>query len=729
MVDSKLDVQTDAWQRLAGKISPLILQAPKTGGDPQGKWTKVHDKLVCYLERNALGKPWADHLALITAVMMAHHLQVNTILSVLRSLNSRWGKLFPALELQTLADWDGKKHMRMYLEVEVLPEDSQVTRVGFWSNYVTAVNHTHRWLKSLPEPIRENYRPFILPYIDSREVEGLISDKEIQERQRQKRKSETDALMPHFLQVRAQGHLRYNKMSRLLSCWFQALQTIVEQNLPFPFSFFCEEGQERLHFKVWDRRSFVIAHASDYCESTVKKARQGVGAFVDERNRPFLEFVKAERLSDDAPPEGFWFEDMLRVGVIGQAGQRLFNQELAEKRQSWLRNWGYGEEDSDKRSAPFKVSVSEVLNWSHKDAVFIAQAQIKAKGVFIPVEAFYVAAVFGLLAVELFTTTGMRINELLQVRLSKDAFTRVEIPPTAAGQPPSFRHVFHLIPKGERTDKPHDYFIAQETTRLLVKVAKMLQEHYAINLDNDESLPAVPFNPGHSRSHRFGDAPYLFQYNHRHLNDRDITACMRFLLHGMVFKTREGKPVVLKAHLLRHGFANHAVQVGKVAIDVVGSWLHQKNPDITWYYAQATGTQISEASDLFLARLASHFDLGEFIIRSPEELRQQREDALKLIGTLNPVSGGDCTFNFPCIHGLACNGCGHKVPDPSKRYQVEGKIDWAKDGLASSTEQGLRPEAEQLKDLIRRCEVELLEMDQIEHYQEDENRDATICIE
>jgi hypothetical protein len=49
--------------------------------------------------------------------------------------------------------------------------------------------------------------------------------------------------------------------------------------------------------------------------------------------------------------------------------------------------------------------------------------------------------------------------------------------------------------------------------------------------------------------------------------------------------------------------------------------------------------------------------------------------------------------------------------------------------LAFCTKEGLLPEAEQMKELIRRCEVELLEMDQIEHYQEDENRDATICIE
>ena len=58
---------------------------------------------------------------------------------------------------------------------------------------------------------------------------------------------------------------------------------------------------------------------------------------------------------------------------------------------------------------------------------------------------------------------------------------------------------------------------------------------------------------------------------------RAITTCLRFLLHGMVFTTREGQPVVLKAHLLRHTFATHAVQVEKIPFDIFGAWLKQKN--------------------------------------------------------------------------------------------------------------------------------------------------------
>lgn len=151
-----------------------------------------------------------------------------------------------------------------------------------------------------------------------------------------------------------------------------------------------------------------------------------------------------------------------------------------------------------------------------------------------------------------------------------------------------------------------------------------------------------------------------------------------FLLHGMTFRTREGTLVVLTPHLLRHGFANHAVQNEKIPIDIVREWLHQKNVEITAYYSQATETQIAEHSDLFLARLSSHANLREFILRSPAELRAQREAGIKRIGTLNSVNGGDCTFHGFCTLGFACNGCIHKVPDPTKRYQVQEKLQWAK---------------------------------------------------
>ena len=126
------------------------------------------------------------------------------------------------------------------------------------------------------------------------------------------------------------------------------------------------------------------------------------------------------------------------------------------------------------------------------------------------------------------------------------------------------------FPKGRKPILPQDYFIGAETKRLLVRVAQMLGEHY--QLQPGEALPTVDFSAvQRPRPAGSGRQPYLFQYGRRHLSDHTITSCMRFLLHGMVFRTREGKVVVLKAHLLRHAFATHAVQVEKIPIDVVGA--------------------------------------------------------------------------------------------------------------------------------------------------------------
>jgi hypothetical protein len=93
-----------------------------------------------------------------------------------------------------------------------------------------------------------------------------------------------------------------------------------------------------------------------------------------------------------------------------------------------------------------------------------------------------------------------------------------------------------LIPKGERRDEPHPYYIGTEQLRLMQKTLHMLREHYG--LSTKDNLPEVEFSPDSHRAFRFKQKqPYLFQYSGRHLPDDANTACMKFLLHGMTFKT------------------------------------------------------------------------------------------------------------------------------------------------------------------------------------------------
>ena len=65
------------------------------------------------------------------------------------------------------------------------------------------------------------------------------------------------------------AHFRYNRIVRLRRAYLDALRS-VSPATSFPLTFSYEESgdkeqgipaQERLRFRIWDRRSFVLAHA------------------------------------------------------------------------------------------------------------------------------------------------------------------------------------------------------------------------------------------------------------------------------------------------------------------------------------------------------------------------------------------------------------------------------------------------------------------------------------
>jgi integrase len=735
------EVLTRPWPGLAGKIAPEVLQAPRTAGDPltPGDWPEVHARVVAYLERNIVGMPWADHLALGAAVLTARRRDVGTVHRRIQELHARFEHLFPALGLTTMADWQAERHVRAYLAAEVLPDDRQALRHRFWRAYSTLARHLARWRAALPDADRARYAAFVLPAVRADQVEGLIKSMEVERQQHQRRKAATDAVVPQFATIRAEAHLRHHRLRRLRQA-VQAAQRELERPEPpaLPLAFRYEEGadpehgvpaQERLHFRLWDRQSFVRVHADRYKWDTVAAARTRQGPFAEARNRRFVEFLGAERLGSDAPPQTLWFDDLLRRGLFSNVRGRRITTDLAAE-QAWLRAWGYGREGSRHRAVPFYSAIPGLLTRSQEsgDATFMRVAQTKTDGLLIPLDSLLAAATLGLLAVDLFTTTGMRINEAMQIRLTEDAFVRLVMPapPGARDPSPRIRYAFRVIPKGERTNTPHPFFIGRETMRVLVTVATMLAEHYG--LSPGAPLPDVAFHRHDGRAHRFGPAPYLFQYAQRHLSAVDITSCMRFLLHGLVFRTRDGKAVVLTAHLLRHAFATHAVQVEKIPVDIVGEWLKQKHLDVTDYYSQPTDTMIAEAADRFLARIAAHIHAGEAVRRSPPELQALYEASRGKVGTLAEVIGGHCVSHGFCAAKFACVGCAGKVPDPAKRHQVERHRQWATAQVPLATAEGLYPEAERMKQLIRDCDTELQEMDQIDAYRRDEARDASIHL-
>jgi len=85
------------WHCLEGNFAPEVLQAPKTGGDPYGVWPSVHERIVRYLLRSVAGTLWADHVALIAAVLSARRRDVSTVEQAVRTFNTRFRALFQVL--------------------------------------------------------------------------------------------------------------------------------------------------------------------------------------------------------------------------------------------------------------------------------------------------------------------------------------------------------------------------------------------------------------------------------------------------------------------------------------------------------------------------------------------------------------------------------------------------------------------------------------------------------
>ncbi len=732
--------QIVSCERLKGKISLEILIAPKIGSKPKikGEFFEAHEMIINCFGNYAAGKPWSDSLALAAFIMVSRQYDVYSIHTVVSCLHAGFTKLFPALKLKTMDEWNPDIHLPIYLRGEVLPDTSKTLRASFSGHYNRAATIQIEWFQTLSKDDQKCYERFLMPRPNPLHYKGIVSWKEIMDEQRQSRKDETNAIVPYYPQIRSEAYLRYNKIGRIHQAYLEAIQKVKSGEYDLPFSFSYDEGgdiereipaQERLHFKVWDRRTIILKNQDRYSSATVRLAKGHKRGFSDESNKFYLEYVGAERLIGVESPEGIWFEELFKKGLVSKKPGRGSKEEVSEK-QRLLRSWGYGEPNSTCLINPFKTSDSGILFWGSIDAQFISHAQQVTDILFIPIESLKVAATFGLLAINIFTTTGARMNEALQIRLDEKGLVRLEMspPPEAKDQSIRIRYALRMIPKGERTEKLALYFIGPETERLIEKCARLLAEHYNLTPAKGEKLPIVAFHHTNHRSHRFGPARYLFQYNRKQLGERTITSCMRFLLHGLIFTTTEGKRVVIKAHLLRHAFATYAVQIEKVHIDVVREILHQKDIGITEYYSQVTENMVAEANEVLLARLASHINIKQAILRSPEEWQQQYDEAIKQVGTLTEVPGGVCTCHAICPVQMKCIGCAFKAPDPAKRYQVEEKKNWAEERLKRSLEEGLTIDAEIYRDTIRKCDIEFMEMGLIEAYRKDEGRVPLIQI-
>lgn len=584
---------------------------------------KMNEGYLKYYINYVVDKPWNNHIFLIMMVYKEKNLDVKTIEKIINIINSRLRNLFDYFHLTEMTDLNIETHMYQYFKGEIFEEHSDHIRAAFLSNYRSCSYSTNKWAQTKISNEQQEYFHhfiFLMPTYDSRDFSFTKAAKD---QTKNSRKSETDAIVPLLPQIRAEGHFRRNQINRLRQAYLKACEQAKTPNGVIPLDFHYDEPErigERFYFRLWDKKSFVLNHQEQFSKWTIKAAMTSTGRYSDDNNHYFVEFIKAERFKDDNEPEGLWFIKLFEYNVIGEWHNNVTDEEIKLKRKL-LYEWGYGKEDLSENPTPFKSDHKGVLTPS----TFVSIHKDKAKGILFDVEPLYAAATFGLLTLDICTTTGARLNELLQISNTKECIRTVKVDK-------KLRFSFHVVPKGR--DELEAFNISEQTMKIIQSVGLMLKNHYGT-----DKIPSVEYRG--VRKHLFPKPkPYFFQYYKKAFQYKTITANLRFLLHGLKFETEEGKPVVVKTHLLRHAFATEAVQRQKLPIDIVAKILHQRDAGVTSYYSEPTSSQVAQSISDLHDVISDYIDIDEAILRNPEELEKELEEYKETVGVFNNVVGG-----------------------------------------------------------------------------------------
>jgi len=222
----------EAWQHLQTMLAPAILHAPHLD------WSQVEPRLILYLYSQIGTSPWLNPLALLLVVLHTHtHAEVSTIQRKVYGLHARWRVLFPRYQITSFEGWDPVEHFPRYF-VDAELADTLTTRQGFLIAYNSSVQDVAAYLRSLPKNERNTYQQWVLPPLPGDLYHQLSCSGTLLAEQQQRRKEETDAIAPHFAQIRGEAHLRWNQIKRLRDKYREVVALVESglEALPVTFS-------------------------------------------------------------------------------------------------------------------------------------------------------------------------------------------------------------------------------------------------------------------------------------------------------------------------------------------------------------------------------------------------------------------------------------------------------------------------------------------------------------
>jgi hypothetical protein len=617
----------------------------------------------------------------VGAASLTDAVQESTIKQYVRYLGYLLADLRQTNLLESIHDLSKRDIWQKYTE-QTEPSRHRDLKLQVYAS--VAATYLPDYIERLDPHERSRGRAYVLPPPPPNLLRFCGRQRENTRAAQQRRKAQSDALVPWYSILIALILQRHKAAKQMIERFRQEKARVLAGECRLPHTFSCdvvlpeidlrEDARVRdtcihqrpvcMKLTMWDRTSWVLDHPEDFSQDMIKKHHRLQDSPINAEHI-FLEF---EGDADDL----LWIGDLVALRLF----QRLPREDesptdQAAQRHTIAADWGASEGITTSRpgllAPPKRINqwLVESIPWPSGHLVF--EPESLHHGILY-------GAALGIIAL----TNGSRNCELVQVSLDRAIMRTV---PT---EKETKIHLQNLLPKGCHTDRERQYFLLPN------QVMPLLEEILQGLIHAHGNIPTICPNPQNHKSATLNPERYVFQWatgsrRSGHIAEDDVTLLIRLVLHGLEFKSRDGNPVRITPHLLRHVAATATRYEYFLPPEATASLLHHRQgrslpsgnrstiPEATEYYSQKPQADVQAAFQAIQEDIveADQDALGLQHIDLPEDPDVQT--ALHQWHTPRPTLFGFCGQVGRCIRGdhrLLCLGCPHLLPDPSKLPQT-----------------------------------------------------------
>ncbi len=530
------------WER-AEQLRAFYAWLPSVLNDAPGiDWAQLPPEVMGCCIRTIGTSPDAAYLAMAAASAYGR-VSTNSLVQMLLHLHSLFTTLRKDCGMERVCDLRSEKIWKEFA-AKTGTTMSRSRQLSWYSSVST--KHYPQYLHTLAAGDASLMQQYQLPAMPDGFLKRVGNADKLNTSSLLRRQPVRNTLVPLFPLLRQLVLLRKELAGRMFHTFQQFEQGISPDTvLPVAFHYtdsFPELQQQEqtwemrlrevpLHFFLWNKRAWILAHQDRYSGRVIREAEQASGIYSPERDSAFVQF-------NGAPQDLFWFGDLIKNRLL-QYFQRGLRDDLTyEERWTNARDQGFPRGCTTKQPGLLR-SDSRWFAEHTRDGDLLFEPEAVCRGILY-------AAALSTLAM----TNGGSVSELLQV--AADGWINT----------PEGRKQL-LLPDGAKGDDRRLFTISPEAVQMLEEIERGLVETFG-------EVPITAPARQSPKSDRLRPARYLFQWQKRMVDGHDTQVLVRFLLHGVNLVTESGTPIPFSMNQIRYGGNLSTEERGQELLRVFG---------------------------------------------------------------------------------------------------------------------------------------------------------------